>query len=145
MFNNNYNPYYGQNRYQPMDQYAQQPQNNMLFNAVQSRSVLNGKQVDSLEVVKAMDIPLDGSISYFPLTDGTAIVTKQLQTDGTSKTTVYKPVDVESSTIKYITQEDLDKSLKNIDLSELDDLKDELKEFRGELREIQKKLKSKGE
>ena len=65
---------------------TQQPMEQMQVNtAVQSRSLLNGKSVDSLDVVKAMDIPLDGSISYFPLTDGSAIVSKQLQNDGTSK------------------------------------------------------------
>ena len=40
-----------------------------------------------------MDIPLDGTISFFPLTDGSAIVTKQIQMDGTSKTIIYKPSD----------------------------------------------------
>lgn len=53
---------------------------------------LQGKSVDSIDVVKAMDIPLDGSISYFPLADGSAIVSKQLQMDGTSKTIIYEPV-----------------------------------------------------
>lgn len=57
---------------------------------------LQGKSVDSIDVVKAMDINLDGSISYFPLTDGSAIVTKQLQMDGTSKTVVYEPVKEEN-------------------------------------------------
>ena len=147
MFNNQYTPFYNpQPRYQPMDQYAQQPQqNNMLFNAVQSRSVLNGKQVDSVDVVKAMDIPLDGSISYFPLTDGSAIVSKQLQMDGTSKMVVYRPTDDENQSVKFVTQDDLEKSLKNIDLSDIDDLKDEFKELKSEIKEIQKKLKSKGE
>lgn len=57
---------------------------------------LQGKSVDSIDVVKAMDIPLDGSISYFPLTDGTAIVSKQLQMDGTSKTIIYEPIKEEN-------------------------------------------------
>ena len=54
-------------------------------------TTLLGKAVESIDVVKATDIPLDGSISYFPLTDGSAIVSKQLQNDGTSKIIVYKP------------------------------------------------------
>ena len=151
MYNNyGYNPYY-QPRYNTMpqqpnvEQSIQQPQNNIPFNGVQNRSLLNGKLVDSIDVVKSMEIPLDGSISYFPLTDNSAIITKQLQTDGTSKTIVFKPVDEEKLTSRYITPEELEKSLKSIDLSEIDDLKDEFDDLKKELKEMQKKLKSKGE
>lgn len=109
MFNANnygYNPY---GRYMP-----QQPQQE-LFNSVQSRPVLSGKVVDSLDVVKATDIPLDGTISYFPLTDGSAIITKKLQMDGTSKTVIYKPVEEEKvPEIKYITSEQFDSVLDDI-------------------------------
>lgn len=115
---NNYNPYYP-NRYQApvQPQYMDNTQqNNMVFNGVQNRSVLNGKQVDSVEVVKAMDIPLDGSVSYFPLADGTAIVTKQLRTDGTSKTIVYKPVvEEEKEQPKYVTVDEFNKAIKKIE------------------------------
>lgn len=80
---------------------------------------LQGKTVDSIDVVKAMDIPLDGTVSYFPLTDGTAIITKQLQMDGTSKTIVYKPINEDEiskeENIKYITEEQLDERLKEMD------------------------------
>ena len=96
-----------------------------MFNSVQTRSVLNGKQVDSIDVVKATDIPLDGSISYFPIADGSAIVTKQLGMDGTSRITVYKPIVEESKTVKYITDEDL-KDIK----SEIKSLKKQLKELK---------------
>lgn len=114
MYNNyGFNPYYQQPRFQ---QAMEQPQNNMVFNANQSRSVLNGKQVDSLEVVKAMDIPLDGSISYFPLADGTAIVTKQLGTDGTSRTVIYKPVvEEEKEQPKYVTIDEFNKTIKKLE------------------------------
>lgn len=110
---NNYNPYMQPRFQQPMQpqynpqsdtQSGLQPQ----FNVQQFiKSGLQGKQVDSLEVVKATDVPFDGSISYFPLTDGTTIVTKQLQMDGTSKIIVFKPVE-EDNTTKFITAEDLD-------------------------------------
>ena len=131
MYNNyGFNPYY-QQRFQPMTQ--QQPVEQLSVNtAVQSRSLLNGKSVDSLDVVKAMDIPLDGSISYFPLTDGSAIVTKQLQMDGTSKTVVYKPIE-EKNTTKYVTSEDIEVIKKDYE-----DLKQEIKA-------LEKKLKSKGD
>lgn len=79
---------------QPMGQQMQQP----IMQPVQpvQNIGLQGKSVDSIDVVKAMDIPLDGSVSYFPLTDGTAIVSKQLQIDGTSKTIIYEPVKEEN-------------------------------------------------
>lgn len=73
MFNQYYKPYYSQ--YQPM-----QPG-------------MQGRVVESEEVVRAMDIPLDGSVSYFPLANGTAIYTKQLMNDGTSRVMVYKPIE----------------------------------------------------
>ena len=87
---NAYNPYlnryYGQqqtNIPQPMEMpIPQQAMPQMAINR------LNGKQVDSIEVVKATDISLDGSVNYFPLIDGSAIITKQLMKDGTSKLTI---------------------------------------------------------
>lgn len=124
MYNNyGFNPYY-QQRFQPMIQQAIEP--------IQNKSILNGKSVDSMDVVKAMDIPLDGSISYFPLTDGSAIITKQLQMDGTSKTVVYKPIE-EKKTTNYLTHDDLETIKKDYE-----DLKQEIKS-------LEKKIKSKGE
>ena len=125
MFNANNYGYYNPTRpmYQPM-QPQQEP-----FNSVPSRPILNGKQVDNIEVVKAMDIPLDGSISYFPLADGSAILTKQLQKDGTSKTIIYKPIENEPDIVKFVTLEDFD------------DLKDELSELKQEIKTMKKKVK----
>lgn len=105
---------------------------------------LQGKSVDSVDVVKAMDIPLDGSISYFPITDGSAIITKQLQQDGTSKTIIYKPIQEEEvkNETKYITEEQLNNAIKKIDLSDIEDLKEELVEIKREIKQI-KKFKNK--
>lgn len=132
MYNNyGYNPY--QNRYMgvaPMQQPIQQPQQII---PVQQNN-LNGKIVESLEVVKAMDIPMDGSISYFPIADGSAIISKQLQMDGTSKTLIYKPATSKQEEIKYITQEDLKKAINEIDLSEIDDIREELSEIKKQLK-----------
>lgn len=110
---------------------------------------LLGKSVDSIEVVKAMDIPLDGSVSYFPLTDGSAIVTKKLQSDGTSKTIIYRPVDEEKKEEKlaYVTYDDLDKRFEMLDISDLEDikdLKDNLKNLQQELKDLKLQFKDKG-
>ena len=146
---NQYNPYmnrfYGQqqaNIPQPIDLPMQQQNTPQV--ALNRQNILYGKQVDSLEVVKAIDIPLDGSISYFPLANGSAIVTKQLQQDGTSKITIYEPK-TQKDDIKFATIEDIDKRLEKIDFSEIDDLKDDLEDLKKELKDIKNKLKNKKE
>lgn len=146
---NQYNPYinrfYGQqqaNIPQSMDLPMQQQNTPQM--ALNRQNILYGKQVDSLEVVKAIDIPLDGSISYFPLANGSAIVTKQLQQDGTSKITIYEPK-TQKDDIKFATIEDIDKRIEKIDFSEIDDLKEDLNDLKKELKDIKNKLKTKKE
>ena len=146
---NQYNPYmnrfYGQQQTN-MPQQMEMPmqQQNTPQMALNRQNILYGKQVDSLEVVKAIDIPLDGSISYFPLANGSAIVTKQLQQDGTSKITIYEPK-TQKDDIKFATIEDIDKRIEKIDFSEIDDLKEDLSDLKKELKDIKNKLKTKKE
>lgn len=148
MYNNyGYNPYYPQQRFQGTEQ-IQQPivPNYQPQMQITKTSNLLGKSVDNVDMVKVMDIPLDGSISYFPLTDGSAIVSKQLQIDGTSKIVVYKPTQEEKKETKqFATLEDIQKAIDDLDLSDIENIKNEFKEFKNELKEIQKKIKSKGE
>ena len=109
---------------QPM--YMNNYQNNNTLRQPITPSIggLMGKVVDSADIVKVTDIPLDGSTSYFPLVDGSAILTKKLQVDGTSKIVVYKPVVEEpKETPKYVTYADLDDIKKHIK-----DLEDKLNE-----------------
>lgn len=108
---------------------------------------LQGKTVDSIDVVKATDIPLDGSVSYFPIVDGSAIVTKQLQQDGTSKVIIYKPVDGNEAKeeSKFVTVEEFNERLKGLDNEEFkDDLKDikrKIEDFEEDINNINKDLK----
>ena len=106
-----------------------------------------GKIVDSLDVVKATDIPLDGSVSYFPLADGTAIATKQLMQDGTSKITIFKPSNEENQAqqIKYVTENDLKEQLSNFNSKDIKDIKEELKSLKKRIREITDELEEKKE
>jgi hypothetical protein len=146
-----YNPYAPQmqrlqNLEQQYPQFAQQPQQSYPQNPQtypQASLGLQGKSVDSIDVVKAMDIPLDGSVSYFPLTDGTAIVTKQLQADGTSKTTIYKP-SVEPERVveqpQYIT-EDKVIELINKEPQTVKELREEIKNLKRQLRDMTEDLK----
>lgn len=117
---------------QPIQPIQQNPQ--PTFN---STNILQGKSVDSIDVVKAMDIPLDGSVSFFPLTDGTAIVTKQLQKDGTSKTIIYKPI-VETpekeNESKYITIDEFNETIKQ--MSNNNNYKEEIKEMKRQIKNI---------
>ena len=143
-FNPFNNPYYGQqpiNRPQPVEMSI--TQQNIPTMALNRQNGLLGKSVDNIEVVKAIDIPLDGSISYFPIADGSAIVTKQLQQDGTSRIIVYKPMQ-NKDTPKYVTVEELNKQLKDIDLDEVNDLKGELENIKKEMKELKAKFKLKG-
>lgn len=146
---NQYNPYlnrfYGQQQTNvPQQMEMPMQQQNTPQIALNRQNILYGKQVDSLEVVKAIDIPLDGSVSYFPLANGSAIVTKQLQQDGTSKITIYEPK-TQKNDIKFATIEDVDKRLEKLDFSEIDDLKDDLGDLKKELKDIKNKLKTKKE
>lgn len=145
---NQYNPYlnrfYGQqqaNIPQPME-LSQQAQNMPQMGL--NRAFLNGKQVESIDIVKNLEIPLDGSISYFPLVNGTAIATKQLMQDGTSKITIYEPK-TQKDDIKFATIDDIDKKLEKLDFSEIDDLKEEINDLKKELKELKNKLKTKKE
>lgn len=144
MFNNNYNPYYIQpQRFQPVEPITQPINTINTQPYIPSTTNTNhlgllGKSVESIDVVKAMDIPLDGSTSYFPLTDGSAIVTKKIQNDGTSKTIVYKPVEEESkSQPVYVTMEDVEKKMKEFDSNgEIKSVKEELKNLKKQIKEI---------
>lgn len=142
MYNANnygYNPYGRYMPQQPIEQF-----NNMQVGGQVSGQVktsLQGKQVESISVAMNSDIPFDGSLNFFPILDGSAIVTKQLTTDGTIKTLVYNLSDKNDVKPTYITPDDLTKAIKDIDLSDIDDLKDEIKELKQEIKDLKKKSK----
>lgn len=137
------NPFYQQQMQQPMQQRMQQEQ----FINTNKTIGLQGKIVDNVDVVKATDIPLDGSISYFPLTDGTAIVTKQLQQDGTSKIIVYKPTEDKNvdNVTAFITSNELEDRLskiKPVDYKEdIKKLNRQIEDLADEIEKINKGLK----
>lgn len=123
---NPYNPYYyntnvnylapQMNRLNQMEQQYPQYANNMGNMQMMNTSGMNvgamalqGKVVDSVDVVKAMDVPLDGTITYFPKADGTAIYTKQLQKDGTSKINIYEMKNENSDTTVNVVGESVSK------------------------------------
>ncbi len=122
-----------------MFQQIQQPVQPIMQPIVQNtQPTLLGKQVESIEVVRATEVPFDGSISYFPLSDSSAIITKKIQADGTSKMVVYKPVvETEKEQVNYVTIDQLQDAIKGIDLSEIGDLKNDIKDFDKRLKELE--------
>lgn len=132
-----YNPYYTPRFQQDNMQYTQQsyPQNYQQSypqNPQTYQQTLQGKSVESFDVARAIDIPIDGSISYFPLTDGSAIITKQLQMDGKSKTVIYKP-DTSTSAVND------DRT--SFSLEESNYIKEELKSIKTQIRELGEVIK----
>ena len=108
---------------------------------------LQGKTVDNIEVVKAIDIPLDGSVSYFPLADGTAIVSKQLQQDGTSRLIVYKALtgEAKQAETKYITESDLKAQFDEFNTKGIKDIRDEIKSLKKQIRDLTDDISEKKE
>lgn len=99
----NMNPNYfaWQNQYLPPQQnpYLQRMENLQQFQQalqpqpqMQNQFATLGKMVDSVDVVKATDIPMDGNMYYFPKADGTEIYGKQWLSNGQTQILAFKPV-----------------------------------------------------
>lgn len=111
-FNYNYGNPYMMNNMGQQQQYLQrlqmlEQQNQPYMNSMQQQpygqvmpqsSSLQGKIVDSIEVVRATDVDMTGAVTYFPQSDGQAIYTKQLQPDGRSKVETYIRVEDNNTT-----------------------------------------------
>lgn len=88
---NNYMPQYQtyQQAYNPMQniqrfQQQQQPE--------QMQQGIFGKVVQSQDSIVANDVPMNGSVAFFPKSDLSEIYAKQWSADGTISTMVFKPV-----------------------------------------------------
>ena len=82
------NPY--MQRMENLQQFQQAIQPQPPMQTVQYQPL--GKIVDSVDVVKATEIPMDGNAYYFPKADGTEVYMKRWLANGTTETTVYKPI-----------------------------------------------------
>lgn len=59
-----------------------------------------GKVVESMDIVKVTDIPMDGNVYYFPKADGEEIYTKQFMPNGQTRILTFKPsLDAESNNL----------------------------------------------
>ena len=95
--NNNYqtptqNPY--MDRMAQLQQYQQSLQQPIVPTQMSGANQMSalGKMVDSIDVVKATDIPMDGNAYYFPKADGTEVYCKQWLQNGTTRILTFKPV-----------------------------------------------------
>lgn len=95
--NNNYqnqtqNPY--MDRMTQLQQYQQSLQQPLVPTQMPGANQMStlGKMVDSIDVVKATDIPMDGNAYYFPKADGTEVYCKQWLQNGTTRILTFKPV-----------------------------------------------------
>ncbi len=51
-----------------------------------------GKIVESEDIVKTTDIPMDGNMYYFPKADGSMVFGKQWLANGTTRLIAFKPI-----------------------------------------------------
>ena len=96
-----------QQRFQPQEQY-QAMQNQQAIG-------LNGRIVQVVENINANEVPMDGSMAFFPKQDLSEIYVKGWNADGTIKTIVYKP-QIDNKSVQANTSLDTEKL--KIDLSE---------------------------
>lgn len=64
---------------QPQQQFQQMPMG------------ISGRVVPNAESIAANDVPMDGSVAFFPMQDMSQILAKSWNADGTIKTVIYKP------------------------------------------------------
>ena len=97
-----YQPFSYQTGFNPMQQQQMQQQIPMGYftppmqQQMQQQNQSSGKIVDSVEMVKFTDIPMDGNSYYFPKADGTEIYSKRWLANGSTEINTYVKVDVNS-------------------------------------------------
>lgn len=90
----NYNPY--QQQQQPMNynpvftNYPQIVQN--IPQRIQPEPQIMGKIVQNAEMITANDVPLNGSVAFFPKQDLSEIYAKSWTADGVIRTMTFKPI-----------------------------------------------------
>lgn len=82
-----YNPMANIQRFQPQEQIQPQIQQPMPQQVVG----INGRMVQTVENINANEVPMDGSMAFFPKQDMSEIYVKGWNADGTIRTIVYKP------------------------------------------------------
>lgn len=147
LYNPQYNPYYGhqstaaseydwpQYPNYRQNSYGQQPlrqPNPQQFQQLQVPP-LQGRTVQSVEEITPNEVPMDSSVSFFPLADGSAIIAKTWASDGTIKTFRYvleqqttQEVEGQNGSNSMINQEQM---VEDIVAKVTDNMKNQLESF----------------
>ena len=102
--------------YQQVQQQRFQPQEQFQTMQNQQAIGLNGRIVQVVENINANEVPMDGSMAFFPKQDLSEIYVKGWNADGTIKTIVYKP-QIDNKSVQAVNTS-LDTEKLKIDLSE---------------------------
>lgn len=81
------NPFQQYQQYQPMI-----PQQMPQMQTPQMRTGITGRMVKSVDEIAPSEVPMDGTVAFFPAQDGSVIFAKGWNTDGTISTIEYAPV-----------------------------------------------------
>lgn len=120
-----YNPYFQQTRMQQPQIEQVQPVNQL---QQQMPRGVNGRVVQSVEMITANDVPMDGSAAFFPMQDMSAILAKSWNADGTIKTVIFKPINETVPQSEIQNKENLKIDLSDGTVSAFMDRFDELSE-----------------
>lgn len=135
--------YYGQQFMQPQfNPYMQRMENLQQFQQTLQQPVVPtqmsganqfnpfGKIVESMDVVKVTDIPMDGNMYYFPQADGKAIYGKKFLPNGQTQILAFKPIE----------NNEVDKSSTEVEKSKFDTLNEFLEGIQNEVRTLSDKI-----
>lgn len=141
----NYNYGYQQPQFNP---YMQRMENLQQFQQAIQQPIQNqqfapiGKIVESMDIVKVTDIPMDGNVYYFPKADGTEIYSKQFMPNGQTRILAFKPISEDNPNILSTEQE---KSLYEALNSVLVGIQEDVRTLNDKVDKISKPTKSKKE
>lgn len=90
MMNNNYMPM--QNPYADRMNFLQNYQQSLQQPMPQQTTGINGRVVQAVENINANEVPMDGSMAFFPKQDLSEIYVKGWNADGTIRTLTFKPI-----------------------------------------------------
>ena len=116
--------YYPTPNYNPQMQYPSAPSNmpqQMNFTQQMPPSQLNGKIVDSEEMVRATEVPM-GSYGIFPKADMSEVFIKTWNPNGTTNIIHYKPAAIDDSNKNYqqpLLEDHSDKIIDRIEQMEM--------------------------
>lgn len=136
MYQNSYsqqmqNPYM-QQRMDNLQQFQQAIQQPVVPTQMSGANQFNpfGKIVESIDIVKVTDIPMDGNMYYFPQADGQAIYGKKFLPNGQTQILAFKPIE----------NNEVDNSSTETEKSKLDMLTQFLEGIQSEVRMLSDKI-----